>query len=1159
MTKHLRPVLSAILAVVAVLAVVLVPAPREAEAQTPSGVIYGIDDNSTIWEIDPVNRTINVVNETGLSGLSNSMGYDSVRDQFFFIWTSTGDAIQNSLRFWDRSNTGPTTVPEVANQINMGLTPGTAQPANAAFYDDAYWFIPSGSSILHKVEFNYTGDAPTGTTLDVYDLSTYVAPTYIPGGFGDIAITNTGILYGSQGQGGRFFSINLSLLGSTANIIYTEIKPPEVGVSGLQLSFSSDYSTLYGHFTEGGTWHTVDVTTGDITSLDFATAVTGARGFRDLGGASTSRAASACAISSPATTNNQSAVINTPVDNPLAVVVTDSTGEPVEGVGVTFTVTTGEGSIDGGTTASAVTNASGIATSPAWTLGPFVAPNTVTASAGTLCSLVFTATGEEVPNPSIRLSKTVISPEPYTVGSIIRWMLVATNTGNVALNDVTIEDAPTFGSTNCGTLQRGDSCSLTVGRPITQDDVNAGQVSNSGEASGMPEGDLPEVTDNAGATTDIPRDPAISLSKTASDPLTSNAGEGMSYNFVATNTGNVTLTGVTISDPLAGLSSLTCAPVVPAILQPGETLSCTATYTVTQSNVNDGGVSNTATVTGTPPTGLSPVSNTGSANVTLTRTPALSFTKTVTVPEDMSAGDNLTYGFVATNTGNVTLTGVGVTDPLLGMSAVSCSPAAPAILQPGGTITCSATYPVTQGDIDTGTVSNTATATGTPPTGPAITRTSTAVATIAQNGEIDLVKTSVVPDLAFESDITYNLVAVNTGNVTLSNVLIDDQLSGLSELVCDVVMPTVLAPGQTLTCSAAYPVTQVDLDAGSVVNRASATGQGPNGISAISIRVQTTDVPQNPNINLVKTGTGPTNDAKAGDPVAFRFLVTNTGNVTLADVTLADAMEGMTPPECDQDGPVTLAPTETLECEATYSVRQADMDAGGISNTASVVGTPPNNLENITHEDDAFVPLEGSPSMSLRKTLSGHDDVNNDGFVNAGDILRWNIVARNTGTVSLDPVRIVDELTVDALDCGLMPPLSTCIMQVEYIISVQDVRVGSVVNAATVTGIDPSDITVEAEAQSTIETNSPPPPIPPVPPVPPSPTPPVPDVPSDGGGQPGEQTGPTGVAGVLPTTGATAVGLVLLALTLIGIGGGLTLMRSRANPARVKVNDKSHP
>jgi len=78
--------------------------------------------------------------------------------------------------------------------------------------------------------------------------------------------------------------------------------------------------------------------------------------------------------------------------------------------------------------------------------------------------------------------------------------------------------------------------------------------------------------------------------------------------------------------------------------------------------------------------------------------------KTVTV------NDTLHYDFVAANAGNVTLTNVMIVDPLIGLSALDCDVAQPAMLAPGESLTCSATYVVATGDVIAGSIDNTATA-----------------------------------------------------------------------------------------------------------------------------------------------------------------------------------------------------------------------------------------------------------------------------------------------------------------------------------------------------------------------------------------------------------------------------------------------------------------
>ena len=67
-----------------------------------------------------------------------------------------------------------------------------------------------------------------------------------------------------------------------------------------------------------------------------------------------------------------------------------------------------------------------------------------------------------------------------------------------------------------------------------------------------------------------------------------------------------------------------------------------------------------------------------------------------------------------------------------------------------------------------------------------------------------------------------------------------------------------------------------------------------------------------------------------GDVIAYSYLVTNTGNVTMTGpVTVADDRA-----TCDVPGQ-GLAPGASVTCTATYTVTQADLDAGAVMNTAT--------------------------------------------------------------------------------------------------------------------------------------------------------------------------------------------------------------------------------
>ena len=173
---------------------------------------------------------------------------------------------------------------------------------------------------------------------------------------------------------------------------------------------------------------------------------------------------------------------------------------------------------------------------------------------------------------------------------------------------------------------------------------------------------IPQVRHDLASTRRHPRH-GVDAPTARADP-----GDAIDYTFVVTNTGNVTLTDVTVTDP--SRSTVSC-PADPATLDPGETETCTATYTITQADIDAGEVDNTAAVdaTGAPRPARRPTTTTATVTipqvVTIThrqgRHPRHRPSAAPTGRAD--AGDAITYTFDVTNTGNVTLTGVTVTDP----------------------------------------------------------------------------------------------------------------------------------------------------------------------------------------------------------------------------------------------------------------------------------------------------------------------------------------------------------------------------------------------------------------------------------------------------------------------------------------------------------------
>ena len=85
-------------------------------------------------------------------------------------------------------------------------------------------------------------------------------------------------------------------------------------------------------------------------------------------------------------------------------------------------------------------------------------------------------------------------------------------------------------------------------------------------------------------------------------------------------------------------------------------------FSVTQADLDNGSIADSAVANATSPTGGTLTSDTAAATVPVIQSPAISVLKTA-VPTTVSAvGETITYTFVLTNTGNVTLTDLKVHD-----------------------------------------------------------------------------------------------------------------------------------------------------------------------------------------------------------------------------------------------------------------------------------------------------------------------------------------------------------------------------------------------------------------------------------------------------------------------------------------------------------------
>ena len=251
---------------------------------------------------------------------------------------------------------------------------------------------------------------------------------------------------------------------------------------------------------------------------------------------------------------------------------------------------------------------------------------------------------------------------------------------------------------------------------MTQADINNGSVTNIAAATartepkdgnGNPGGD-PVNSNEDTVTVPAVQGPGLSLDKTTTTLNYDSVGDTISYSYKVTNSGNVPLTPpYTVTDDK---TTVTC-PQTPNPLNPGAFITCTATYVVTQADLDAGSVKNIASagaMYGTTPVTSPP----DDVTVPADQNPSLMLDKSTTTVNYDSVGDTISYSYVVTNNGNVTLyPPYAVADnKIVAPNTVTCAQT-PDPLAPGASFSCTATYTVTQADINNGSVTNIATAT----------------------------------------------------------------------------------------------------------------------------------------------------------------------------------------------------------------------------------------------------------------------------------------------------------------------------------------------------------------------------------------------------------------------------------------------------------------
>ena len=450
-------------------------------------------------------------------------------------------------------------------------------------------------------------------------------------------------------------------------------------------------------------------------------------------------------------------------------------------------------------------------------------------------------------------------------------------------------------------------------------------------------------------------------------------GDKIKYRIVATNNGNQTLKNVYVTDDLTQ-DSWYFTKLTPG--QPTEALE-TKEYTVTEENILRGHVLNVATARADGGPEVTP----GNQDVpTAQKTPSFFITKEADKTSNIKAGDVINYTITVTNNGNVTINDIEVKDNLTGdtfnknvfnlIGSIS--------LAPGEHREFTVRYTATQNDIVNGSILNVATVTGTDPDGnPVNDETERTVTTERANADYTVTKTVDNPKAEYKVGdvINYTIRVTNTGNLTLNNLTVADQMQGASGNAVIANRAGVTVKGNTATIATLAVGASIELKASYTVARADADGTLANRVNVTSTTKPGED-PENPN--------GPTTPSKSDEtdptPAEKTYVLTihyvdNNGNAVAPDYTarllagetidavVSPAIDGYTPNFGTVVLPATGMPAANITVTVIYTPDGPDdvlddpkkpnqPNNGGNNGGGNAVNNNNNNANNANNADN---------------------------------------------------------------------------------------------------------------------------------------------------------------------------------------------------------------
>ena len=270
----------------------------------------------------------------------------------------------------------------------------------------------------------------------------------------------------------------------------------------------------------------------------------------------------------------------------------------------------------------------------------------------------------------------------YALGETITYKITVTNTGNLTAKNIQVTDSLSAKEgqviATIDSLAPGASQEIPFAYVVTEQDILNGKVVNEAAAKGetddpdkKPEGgdEKEDETDDVDATLEVVK------TSNKQEGQKAGLGETIEYTITVTNKGNVTFRNVKVDDELTGLHETIDE------LGVGASESFTTTYTVTEEDILNGHVRNVATAEGdkvpdpkNPDDPKKPAGEDEQDDPTDEPDASLTVVKSLTNRPNkgyFTLGETAEFDVVVTNTGNVTLKNIRLTEMLEGAEFVT--------------------------------------------------------------------------------------------------------------------------------------------------------------------------------------------------------------------------------------------------------------------------------------------------------------------------------------------------------------------------------------------------------------------------------------------------------------------------------------------------------